>query len=202
MSSSLVNYKKLETVDIAYIGVFGALWGISESSIGMFLHNLNIPFSGLILTLIGSFIALTCVRLTNKRRAILYTAFIAVILKMLSFATLKLGPIIGILTAAGIAQIVILLLNISLVSYVISAGLMACIPFIQLIIGQSIIYSSKIFSIYQDFLNLLGIKNMSISLCFIIILALHFALGAIAGGCAWQFSGILAKKINNYDSGC
>ncbi|HBH17593.1 MAG TPA: hypothetical protein DDX14_01355, partial [Cyanobacteria bacterium UBA9579] len=193
-----MKYENLKPKEIAYIAVFGALWGSLEVTIGMFLHNMNIPFSGLILTLIGAFIALTCVRLINRRRAILYTAFIAAILKMLSFTTIKLGPMIGIITAASISQITILILNINLISYIISAGLTACAPFLQFLVGHSIIYSPKIFNIYQDFLNLLGHRNLDITTIIIIIVALHFVLGCIIGLCAWQFSTLLIKRINNY----
>jgi hypothetical protein len=195
-----MKYEKLKPKEIAYIAVFGALWGTSEVTFGLVLHNFNIPFSGLLLTLIGIFISLTCVKLTNKKRALIYTALIAAVLKMLSFTTIKLGPIIGIVTAAGIAQIVILIMDISFLSYIIAGGLMACTPFLQFIIGHSIIYSPKIFDIYQDFLGILGLKNLEITVIFIIILIFHLILGVIAGFSAWKFSVFLTNRIKNNET--
>lgn len=193
----MIKFEKLTTREIAYIATFGAVWGGSEVTLGMILHNFNIPFAGLMLTFIGVTIALITVKLTNKKRALIYVAIIATILKMLSLTTVKLGPIVGIICSALIAQTVILIFNINLISFILAAGLMCCWPFVQLILGQLIIYTPKIFSVYENLLAHVGLKDLKLWMLIILILILHFIVGSIAGILSWNLSKILLKQVNS-----
>jgi hypothetical protein len=193
-----VKFEKLTIKEKAYIATFGALWGGSEITLGMLLHNFRIPFTGFILTFIGAIIALTCLRLTGKKRTIIYVALIAATLKMLSFTTIKLGPIMGIVGSALLAQSVIVILNINFVSYALAAGAMCSWPFLQFLLNQVIIYTHKIFNIYQEFLINIGLKDLKVYVLFVFILIMHFVLGTMSGMIAWKLSSCLIQrgKIN------
>ncbi|MEW5820427.1 MAG: hypothetical protein AB1782_09575 [Cyanobacteriota bacterium] len=196
-----MNYEKLNIREISYIATFGTLWGGCEITLGMVLHNFHLPLTGLLLTFIGSIIALTCARLIDKKRAIIYCAIIAAVLKLLSITSIKLGPFIGIIGSALIAQIVITILNINIVSFTLAAGLMCCWPFTYVLINQTIIYTPKIYSIYQDFLTQIGFKDLKISILICLILLIHFIIGSIAGLFSWFLSNELLKRMNsNADS--
>lgn len=194
-----MKFQKLTLREKAYIATFGTLWGGCEITLGMVLHNFRMPFTGLILTFIGALIALTCARLIDKKRAILYSAIIAAILKILSITTIKIGPFIGIIAAALIAQIVITLFRINAVSYVLAAGLMCCWPFTYVLMTQMIVFTPKVFEIYQNFLTMIGLKGLKLSLLIFIIMLFHFIIGMIAGFMSWKVSGELLKRKTLHD---
>ncbi len=182
---------------LVYIAVFGALWGVIEVAAGMILHNLHVPFTGLILTIAGIITALVCVKLTNRKSALLSVAIIAAILKMLSFTFIKIGPIVGIITSAFAGQIVLLLLNINLIGFIFTGGVMASMPFVQFLAVYSVIYTPEIFKIYEDVLRTLGFKDINLVVLISTILSLHFLLGSIAGLVSWQLSKTLIKRSKN-----
>lgn len=188
---------KLSTKETAYIATFGTFWGGCEISLGLILHNFYLPFTGLLLTFIGSTIALTCAKLTNKKRSIIYTALIAAILKMLSITVIKIGPFIGILGSAICAQIIILILNINLLSFILAGGAMCCFPFIFVISKMTLFYTTEVFKIYEDFLFHLGLKSLKINILIIIIMLIHFSIGTLAGVSSWNISGYLNSRIKS-----
>jgi hypothetical protein len=185
---------ELSIKEIAFIATFGALWGVSEITLGMLLHNFHVPFTGLILTIIGTIIALVCLRFTGRKRTIIYVALIAAALKMLSFTTFKFGPVTGIMMSAILGQTVIYLTRINLPGYILAAGAMCMWPFLQLLMNQLIIYTPKVFIIYQQFLAKIGIPELKVWMLIAIVLLIHFILGSITGFTAWRLSNKLTKK--------
>lgn len=193
-----MNVSRLTIKETAYIASFGTFWGGCEISLGLVLHNLYLPFTGLLLTFIGTIIALTCAKLTNKKRAIIYTALIAAILKMLSITVIKIGPFIGILGSAIAGQIIISILNINLISFLLAGGTMCCFPFVFVLSRLALFYTTEIFQIYEDFLYHIGLKNIKLSLLILIIMIIHFAIGTLAGISSWKISNHLnlRTKLN------
>ena len=189
-----MKIKKLDNREKAYIATFGTLWGASEITLGFVLHNFHIPFTGLLLTFIGCIISLTCAKLIDRRRAIIYTAMIAAILKMLSITTIKLGPFLAIIASALVAQAVVLIMNLNIASYITAGGLMCCWPFIHVLITQFVIWTPEIFKIYQDFINNIGFKGLKVSTIICLILLIHFIIGSIGGLVAWNISKELLKE--------
>lgn len=186
--------------EIAYISSFGVFWGICEITLGFVLHNFKIPLSGLILTICGAVICLTCLKLIEKKRCIIYMAFIAATLKLLSLTTIKIGPIIGIIASAGLAQIVILVLGINLLSFILSAGLMCCWPFIHTMSNQVIFFTPKILDNYQDLIYGIGLKSLNVWSIILILLLIHFVVGAISGAFSWKLGVILINKTKKNEN--
>ena len=192
-----MKISKLSTRETAYIATFGTLWGGCEISLGLILHNFYLPFTGLLLTFIGTIIALTCARLTNKKRAVIYTAIIAAILKMLSITVIKIGPFIGILGSAITAQLIITIFNINLISFIIAGGAMCCFPFIFVLSRMALFYTTEIFKIYEDFLHHIGLKELKISVLILIIMLIHFFIGSLAGILSWKISDYLNLRMKS-----
>lgn len=192
-----MKISKLSTRETAYIATFGTLWGACEISLGLILHNFYLPFTGLLLTFIGAIIALTCARLTNKKRAVIYTAIIAAILKMLSITVIKIGPFIGILGSAITAQLIITILNINLISFILAGGSMCCFPFIFVLSRLTLFYTTEIFKIYEDFLYHIGLKDLKISTLILIIMLIHFSIGSLAGILSWKISDYLNLRMKS-----
>ena len=186
-------FKKLTNKELAYIAAFGSLWGISEISLGYFLHNLYIPFTGLIQTFIGTTIVLSVLRLTGKRRSIVYVAMIAAVQKMLSLTSIKIFPFIGILMSSLVGESVVLILGTGFISLILAGGLMCCWPFAQSLLFYLIAYTPKFLNIYQTFFNRIGLAFLSIGSIIITIFLFHFAFGVFAA----ILSSKLTKSIKN-----
>lgn len=97
-----------------FVGLFGALWGAAEMSLGTVLHLIFPPLAdtflvGLIMASVGCLIAL-CGRLfVAHRGSVLLIGVIASILKAFSPGGVKSGPIIGIMTESLLMELGLLL---------------------------------------------------------------------------------------------
>lgn len=185
--------EKLSNTELAYIATFGTLWGVSEITLGFTLHNLHIPFTGLIQTFIGTIIALITLKLTNRKRTIIYVAMIAAVQKMLSFTTIKIFPFIGILMSAAIGQSVISALGINLISFIVAGAMMCGWPFAQSLLFYLFAYSPGFLKIYQEFFDKIHLHNINIWILLKIIFVIHFIIGAIAAFLAWKIASSIKK---------
>lgn len=186
----------LSKKELSYTASMGTLWGISEITLGFVLHNLHIPFTGLIQTLIGAVIALTAMSLTGRKRTIIYTAIIAATIKMLSFTTVKIFPFIGILCSSIVGQAVIYAFGINLLSLMLAGGMMCCWPFAQSLLVYLIVYSPRLLDIYQNFLYKIGIENLTIASLIIWIFIIHFIVGVAGALFSWKVSKELKIRLN------
>lgn len=98
---------KFSTRQLVVLAVFGALWGLVEISLGSVLHAIRMPMSGVVLSAIGLTIALMGRFFVPKAGSTLFIGIIAMILKLFSIGSVVVGPMIGILAAAIIAEIVL-----------------------------------------------------------------------------------------------
>ncbi|HUW14610.1 MAG TPA: hypothetical protein VM537_33125, partial [Anaerolineae bacterium] len=96
---------KLTTRELVTIAVFGTLWGMVEITLGTVLKSLNIPLSGVLLSTIGLLVALVGRVFVPRRGATLFIGVIAALLKLFSLGGVVVGPMIGILGEALVAEI-------------------------------------------------------------------------------------------------
>ncbi len=106
--------RKRSVRDWVYIGIFGALWGGIELSLGSLLHMLFPPltgtfFTGLILGSLGCIIALTGYSFVPGRGTVLLIGFITAILKLISPAGVKIGPVVAIIAESLLIEAALLL---------------------------------------------------------------------------------------------
>ena len=98
---------KNTTRELVTLAVFGTLWGVVEISLGSVLHAINIPMTGLVLAAVGLMIALIGRFFVPKRGSTIFVGVIATILKLFSIGAIIVGPMIGILAEALIAELVL-----------------------------------------------------------------------------------------------
>src|SRR3990170_2052187 len=89
------------------MAVFGALWGFVEISLGSVLHAIRLPMTGLSLAAVGLIIALVGRVFVPKRGSTIFIGVIATILKLFSIGAIVIGPMIGILSEALLAELVL-----------------------------------------------------------------------------------------------
>ncbi len=98
---------RFSTRDLVYIAVFGAAWGLVETSLGSYLHAARIPFRGAVLTAIGLALALCGRSLVGRRGAVLMIGVVTAIVKLLSLGGVVLSPLLGILIESLLAELVL-----------------------------------------------------------------------------------------------
>ena len=178
--------------DSVFIAIFGALWGLVEITLGVFIKGMRLPMGGAMLVAISSIIFLTGRYFIRRRGSILMMGAIAAILKVFSIGTVIAGPFVAILIESFIAEISISLLGIHRFSYVLTVCLLTLYTIIHPFIAQGIIFGENIYKIYLEiFQKIAGLLHIDIHYIGWIILCyafIHLMLGAFAGWFAYTLS--------------
>ncbi|MEJ2554713.1 MAG: hypothetical protein P8186_00455, partial [Anaerolineae bacterium] len=155
--------------DLVYIGVFGALWGAAEMTLGSLLHVLNVPFSGAVLAGIGITIALIGRLFVPRTGSVLFIGLVTALLKMLSLGGIVLNPMIGIVAESLLAEVVLSLWGRPRrASFVVAGGLAVFWPFVHPFFTQGILAGQGILTVYgwtlEKGANLLGLDPSALLL--------------------------------------
>jgi hypothetical protein len=185
--------------------LFGALWGVVETTLGTYLNVIfpsftNTFFKGVILGGIGVAVALTGRFFVRKRGSVLLIGVITALLKMLSPAGSRIGPI-----AAIIMQSVLMELVLSLAgdpqrwAFLLGGALAVGWNFPHKFIMMRIMYGRTIVQVYQkltqDGSQILGIDPSLALLILAVLLGVRLLAGGIAGWSAWALGGAVAERL-------
>ena len=191
--------------DWVIVGLFGALWGVVETTLGTYLNVIfpsftNTFFKGVILGGIGVAVALTGRFFVRKRGSVLLIGVITALLKMLSPAGSRIGPI-----AAIIMQSVLMELVLSLAgdpqrwAFLLGGALAVGWNFPHKFIMMRIMYGRTIVQVYQkltqDGSQMLGIDPSLALLILAVLLGVRLLAGGIAGWSAWALGGAVAERL-------
>ena len=97
--------------------VLGSIWASIEILLGSFLHNLKIPFSGMILSLIGVWLIISFLQVWKERGLVWRAGIICALMKSISPSAVILGPMIGIFTEALLIEFFIFVLGKNIIGY-------------------------------------------------------------------------------------
>ncbi|MBC8401292.1 MAG: hypothetical protein H8E14_07375 [Candidatus Marinimicrobia bacterium] len=185
----------LDRKALVYIAVFGTFWGLLEASLGSVLHALRIPFSGSILSALGLIILLTARTVNNVRGSSALMGLIAGTIKMLGFATIKLGPFVGIMMEGLIVEMVASGMGIGLPGFLLAGTLVGIYPIVQTVVTKSILFGANfvpvILETAQGFSDSVGLALGWWLLALYIII--HLILGLMAAATAW----LIRKRIRS-----
>lgn len=192
---------KLSTRELVTLTVFGTLWGAVEISLGSLLHLLNIPFSGPLLAAVGLTMALIGRLFVPRRGSTLYVGVVATILKLFSIGSVVVGPMIGIMVEAVIAEIVLTAFGQPRrLSFVLAGALGVLWTLVQPFFTGALLFGRDIFVIWLDLLDmgsrLFGIDSSAAIWILLALGAMHFALGALSGWLAWGAGRLLRARLN------
>src|SRR5512143_1595609 len=98
---------KFTTRELVTMAVFGALWGLVEISLGSVLHAINLPLSGMLLSIIGVMVAVIGRLFVSRRGSTLFIGVIAMVLKLFSIGNILIGPMVAIFVEALIAELIL-----------------------------------------------------------------------------------------------
>jgi hypothetical protein len=191
---------KFSTRELVTIAVFGTLWGMVEISVGAVLHAINLPLSGVILGAIGLMIALVGRVFVPKRGSTLFIGVIAMLLKLFSLGSVVIGPMVGILMEALVAEIVLSLAKQpSRITFMVAGALGVTWNLVQPFITNPLLFGRSVLIAWLDLLDtgsrLLGLNSHAFIWIVLALLAIYMAIGSISGWLAWGIGGLLQLRM-------
>ena len=155
-----------KTRKLAYIAVFGSLWGA-------------------FMAVIGVIIVLSGVLIIEQRGAVLSMGVVTVFLKLFSIGAIFFSPMIAILAEATLGEALVSILGRNRISFALAGAAMTGYCFLHRFISQTLFFGRDILDVYLEYIRLgvdiFGIPQHYAYVIVSIFLFLHFALGACAG---------------------
>jgi hypothetical protein len=191
---------KFNTRQLVILAVFGALWGLVEISLGSVLHAIRMPMSGVVLSAIGLTIALIGRFFVPKVGSTLFIGLIAMILKLFSIGSVVVGPMIGILAAAIIAELVLTIARKpSCPAFLLAGGLAVLWTLIQPFFAGLLLFGRDAMSIWLGLLEegarLFGLGTEAAVAIMVLLVVVRLLIGAAAGWLAWRVGGLLQTRL-------
>lgn len=192
---------KFTTRQLALIAVFGALWGAVEISLGTLLKSLNVPLSGAVLAAVGLSIALIARLFVPQRGSTLFVGAVAMLLKLFSLGGVVIGPMVGIIAEAVIAEAVLSAFGQPRrASFLLAGGLGALWTLLQPFFTGLVLFGRDLLSIWAGVLNsgsrLLGLPKSAALVIVVALVLLHLLIGLIGGWFAWQAGRRLSSRLS------
>jgi hypothetical protein len=191
---------KFTTRQLVTLAVFGALWGVSEISLGSVLHALKIPLTGAFMAAIGLCIALVGRLFVPRRGSTLFIGVIAMFLKLFSIGSILLGPMIGILAEAVVAELVLSLFNSpTRFVFILAGGLGVLFTFVHPFVTGPLLFGRGILSVWLDTIDvgarLFGLPATAAIAIIVVLAGVHLIIGCAAGWLAWGAGRILQTRL-------
>jgi hypothetical protein len=189
------------TRELVLVAVFGALWGALEISLGAVLKALHLPLSGALMASAGLTIALIARLFVPRRGATLFVGLVATILKLFSIGGVIIGPMIGIMSEALLAELVLSTFGRPRrLAFMLAAALGVVWTVVQPFVTGVLLFGRDTVEVWLDLVHqatrLLGLPQNTALLAAVVLLVLHLLLGAAAGWLAWQAGQQLTARLH------
>ncbi|MFO7743004.1 MAG: hypothetical protein R6X31_11895 [Anaerolineae bacterium] len=191
--------------DWVTIGLFGALWGVVETTLGSYLNVIfpaftNTFFKGVILAGIGVAVALTGRFFVPRRGSLLLIGTVTALLKLLSPAGGKIGPVVAIgmqsvmmEAAASMAR------DPRRWTFVLGGALAVAWNFPHKFLMMGLMYGRNVAEVYwmlvEDGSRMLGLDRSVALLIVAALLGVRLIVGGISGWSAWALGGAVAHRL-------
>ena len=179
-----MNKKEEISEKWAKASVIGTFWAASEIVLGSFLHNLNIPLSGNLLTSIGLVILISISYKWREKGLFWRAGLICALMKTLSPSAVIFGPMIAIFSQSVLLEIFVRVFGRTFVGYALGSMTAMSWNLFQKIINYIIFYGYNIIEIYK---NLVAYAQKQLDISFnaiwhplIILFTLYSVFGLIS----------------------
>jgi hypothetical protein len=191
---------KFTTRQLVTLAVFGALWGMVEISLGSVLNALKVPLSGAFLTAIGLSVVMIARLYVPKRGSTLFIGVIAMILKLFSIGSVIIGPMVGILAAALLAELVLSAFQRPTRTAFMAAGSAGVLwTLVQPFFMGLVVFGRGIVDIWMGVVNegsrILGLDASAAVWIILALVGLRLVIGAAAGWLAWNAGRVLQTRM-------
>ena len=134
--------------------IAGTIWAASEIVLGSFLHNLNVPFCGDILTAIG-LIILISISYRWKEKGLFWRAgLICAIMKTMSPSAVIFGPMIAIFSESLLLEFFVRSFGRTIPGYILGSIAAMTWNLFQKIANYIIFYGAGIVEVYTNLLHM------------------------------------------------
>jgi nucleoside-triphosphatase THEP1 len=187
--------------------VLGSIWASVEIILGSFLHNLKIPFSGMILSLIGVWLIISFLQVWKENGLVIRAGIICAIMKSISPSAIIFGPMIGIFTEALLIEFFIFIFGKNLVGYLFAGAFAVLSTLLHKLVSLLILYGFDFLKIlndlYQFAVKQINLKELSPMVLLLVITIIYIAIG-FTGAVAGYLSGLKhahVKKLPSENTG-
>jgi hypothetical protein len=189
--------------DWVTVGLFGALWGAIELTLGSALHTAFPPLTstfltGAVMSGIGAAIVLTGRHFVPRKGSVLLIGIVTAILKLLSIGGTKLGPIVAIVVQSALMEIALWTLREPRWAFVIAGALAVGWNLPHMLIMPQILLGKNAVETYDRIVSQggqwLGLDPSAAWLILGILLSIQLLIGSASGWGAWRLSGAVAHR--------
>lgn len=194
---------KFTTRELVTMAVFGALWGLVEITLGSVFHAIDLPLTGMMLAILGVMIASIGRLFVPRRGSTIFIGIIAMVLKLFSIGSAVIGPMVGILAEALIAELVFSSVKKpSAPAFMLACAGAALWTLVQPFVTGLLLFGRNLLVIWLDLLDagarLFGIPYQAAFWIVLILVSIHLVLGGIGGWLAWRLGHILKARLGGH----
>lgn len=190
---------RYSTRELVYIAVFGTIWGAIEMTLGSYLHVLNAPQTGTILSAMGVAILVVGRSFVPKRGATLLTGIVALFIKMFSLGGIVINPMIAIFMESLLVELGLGAQGISKVRCVLAGAMGTSWVIVHPFITQGIVAGWGMARLYiwlvEGGARLFGIPSRYAMLILVLLFALKPIVGAIGGLIGWEMAIAVSNRL-------
>lgn len=191
---------KFSTKELVTLAVFGTLWGVSEITLGSVLKSLNIPISGILLAAIGLIIALVGRVFVPRKGSTLFVGVIAMLLKLFSLGGVIIGPMVGIITEAIVAEIILSAFGKPGRLSLMLAGAGGVLwVLVQPFVTNPLLFGRTLLDVWFDLLRrgsqLIGVDQSAVVGILLLMVVIHLLIGGLAGFISWELGHQLEARL-------
>ena len=180
--------KKIEqkTLDPVWLkaSAVGSIWASLEIIIGSFLHNINVPFSGTLLSVMSVWLLVAFMQVWNDKGIIWRAGLICALMKSISPSAVIIGPMTGIIMEAFLIEFALRLLGRNLVGYITGGALAVMSSLLHKVATLLILYGFDLVRIADSFyrfaVNKMGGSNENPALIITAIFSVYAIVGIVA----------------------
>ncbi len=178
--------------------IVGANWAASEIILGSFLHNLNVPFKGSILTAIGLILMISVAQVWKDKGLFWRSGLICALMKTMSPSAVIFGPMIAIFMESLLLEFSVRISGRNTVGFIFGSILAMSWVFVQKIVNFIIYYGFSIVDIYSNLLKYaekqLNIHFNTYWLPLLVLLGIYVLFGVFAAIVGIKISRSLDKR--------
>jgi ABC-type thiamin/hydroxymethylpyrimidine transport system permease subunit len=192
---------KFTTRELVTMAVFGALWGLVEITLGSVLNAIDLPLTGMTLAILGVMVASIGRLFVPRRGSTIFIGIIAMVLKLFSIGSAVIGPMVGILAEALIAELILDGFGKpSMPAFMFACAGAALWTLVQPFLTGVLLFGRNLLVIWLDLLDagarIFGIPYQAAFWIVVTLIIVHLAFGGIGGWLAWKLGHILKRRLN------
>lgn len=177
----------------------GSLWAALEIVVGSFLHNLRVPFAGMMMATASVFLMTAATQVWADKGLIWRTALVCALMKSVSPSAVLLSPMVGIFAEGVILQVSLRFLGRGWLGCAAGGALAVSYTLLQKIVSLTIIYGVDLMRVFTALLQFAsqrtGWREWQPSSVLLALVAIQSALGITAGLAGWYVGRQVKKRL-------